>query len=310
MNNVPQIKKSRLHILAGIIFLINALSFAVILLLPIIEDGIGKIHLNVILEFVNLAAHIILAVTFLGGIGKGLSATAFGILAASNIVFLVDLFTSGASPKFIFVLPYFLSTLAYIFAIPVCTSGARRAAGSKRTPVWFVPALLALAAGAIDFFVNYFDDVKGVWDIVFKQLKYIEEVKYVIYYIALFIYLFMFVIFPIGILVAMCWASKPSRLGGYAQNPEYNQTQHFASSGAYHYNYGNVNPAPAQPYAPQPQPQPQIQPQPEPEPQPEPAPAERKIKGYDAMTGAPIYEDAPRKINGYDAMTGEPIYED
>ena len=160
MNYAPQTKKSGIHVIAGLIFLLNAISYGLMLFLPIIEDGFGDFDLSYVVSFVTFAAFAIIAVTFLAGVGKSASAMAFGLLAAANITSLVRLFTSDSFKhvKFISYFPTILLLIAYIFAIAICQAGARRNPGKGVLALWCVPALFALASGIIEF-INYFDSL-------------------------------------------------------------------------------------------------------------------------------------------------------
>ena len=322
MNNTLQSKKSGIHVIAGLIFLLNAISYGMMLFIPIIEDGFGDFSLSTAVSIVAFAAFAIIAVTFLAGVGKGTSAFAFGLLAAANITSLVRLFTSDSFKhvKFISYFPTILLLIAYLFAIAICQAGARRNPGKGVLALWCVPALFALASGIIEF-INFFDTFKDLCEIVFKHLGELNDAVYALYYVSSFVYFLMYILFPIGLLAGMLWVYKtagaapvysaPHTNPGYVppqQNPyNYNQpNQGFVPpQTSYTQPHQNYAPSQQQSFTPTP-PQQSFTP-----PQPEPAPApERKITGYDAMTGQPIYEEAPKKIVGYDAMTGKPIYED
>ncbi len=316
MNNTLQSKKSGIHVIAGLIFLLNAISYGMMLFIPIIEDGIDDFGLTTVISFVTFAGFAIIAVTFLAGVGKGASAFAFGLLAAANIASLVQLFTSSNFKyvKFMYYFPTILLLIAYLFAIAVCQAGSRRIPGKGVLALWCVPALFALASGIIEF-INYFDSFKDLCEIVFKHLGELNGAVYALYYVSSFVYFLMYILFPIGLLAGMLWVYKTAGAAPVYSAPHTNPGYVPSQQNPYNFNQPNPGfvPPQQQNYAPPQQqsftptpPQQSFTPS-----QPEPAPApERKITGYDAMTGQPIYEEAPKKIVGYDAMTGKPIYED
>ncbi len=322
MNFAPQTKKSGIHVIAGLIFLLNAISYGLMLFIPIIEDGFDDFDLSDVVSLVTFAAFAIIAVTFLAGVGKAASAMAFGLLAAADITMLVRLFTSDYFKyvKFMSYFPTILMTVAFLFAIAICQAGAKRTPSTGPLKLWFVPGLVALVAGVIEF-VNGFDSFKKICQMVFKRLGDLGGAMYALYYVATFVYYLMYLLFPIGLLAGMFWVYKtagsaPAYSAPYAGYvPQ--QTQSAYSSYQQTPGYVPAQPSytPPQPsYTPPQQsytpPQPSYTP-PQPAPEPEIAHApERRITGYDSMTGQPIYEEAAKKIVGYDSMTGQPIYED
>ena len=338
MNYSPQTKKSGLHIPAGLIFLFNAIAFGMTLFIPLIEDGFDDLGLTEIVYMFMFVGFTIIAFTFLAGAGKAASAFAFGLIAAGYITNIVYLLTSEYAKyyKFISFVPPILLIIGYLFAIAVCQAGAKRTPGTGAAKLWFIPPAIMLISGIINF-INNFDAIKELFDVVFKNLGEIGDTAVALYCIGELIVALMYLIFPIGMFFGMIWVYKtvnaaPAYGAPPYTNPGYVSPQQQYNANPYAYNQpsqGYVPPqqptyTPPQPSYTPPQQPAYTPPQPPVEEAPEPVygetvllsdyqppMSERKVKGYDPMTGQPIYEDAaPKKIVGYDAMTGAPIYED
>ena len=307
------------------------------LFIPLIEDGFDDLGLTEIVYMFMFVGFTIIAFTFLAGAGKAASAFAFGLITAGYITNIVYLLTSEYAKyyKFISFVPPILLIIGYLFAIAVCQAGAKRTPGTGAAKLWFIPPVIMLIGGIINF-VNSFEDVKALFNVVFKYLGEIGDTAVALYYIGELIVALMFLIFPFGMFFGMLWIYKtvspaPAYSAPSYTIPGYVPPQQQYNANPYAYNQpGQGYVPPQQAYTPPQQPsytppqQSYTPPKPPVKEAPEPVygetvllsdyqppMSERKVKGYDPMTGQPIYEDAaPKKIVGYDAMTGAPIYED
>ncbi len=323
MNNTAPVsieKKSHLNIGAGILYILAFMMNLGICLYDIfvydwnVLDYLRSSYLDVAFELIILT----LAISLLARCRNHLLTVLFGLLTVIEAIRLYEVLRDfnyyynedyavlDLLIRIFSVVAFLLATI--ITAILVSTKGKPQSGISR---IWFLPCLLYLTGIVIQIVSNfaYFIDS-------FSDRSYLKILPY-------FMWLAEDVFMIIAFFLAMKFLSRSCRVSGSAASPAQYAPQYnpYAQQPQQPYGYAPVQPQQPYGYAPSQPQQPYYNPAPVQQPAYDPAQNQQTYTPPAAQAN-PAYEPAPkpspaadpvqpeRKIIGYDPMTGVPIYED